>query len=93
MKVTLITHTPEPEKIVASAAKLYYSSSDIKTLMDGLTTEKVETFIKKLTDLGASESIRALHIYIWYRRHKQSAFASIGKTQNCVLLAEVSEIC
>ena len=52
MKVTLITHTPEPEKIVASAAKLCYSSSDIKTLMDGLTTEKVETFIKKLTDLG-----------------------------------------
>lgn len=52
MKVTLITHTPEPEKIIASAAKLCYSSSDIETLMDGLTTEKVETFIKKLTDLG-----------------------------------------
>ncbi len=52
MKVNLITHTPEPEKIVASAAKLCYSSSDIETLMNGLTSEKVETFIKKLTDLG-----------------------------------------
>ena len=52
MKVTLITHTPEPEKIIASAAKLCYSSSDIETLMDGLTPDKVETFIKKLTDLG-----------------------------------------
>ena len=52
MKVTLITHTPEPEKVIASAAKLCYSSSDIETLMDGLTTEKVEAFIKKLTDLG-----------------------------------------
>lgn len=52
MKVTLITHTPEPEKIIASAAKLCYSSSDIETLMNGLTLEKVETFIKKLTDLG-----------------------------------------
>ena len=52
MKVTLITHTPEPEKIIASAAKLCYSSSDIETLMDGLTSEKVEAFIKKLTDLG-----------------------------------------
>ena len=52
MVVTLITHTPEPEKVIASAAKLCYSSSDIKTLMNGLTTEKIEGFIKKLTDLG-----------------------------------------
>ena len=52
MKVTLITHTPEPEKLVASAAKLCYSPSDIGTLMNGLTNEKIETFIKKLTDLG-----------------------------------------
>lgn len=52
MKVNLITHTPEPEKIIASAAKLCYSSSDIESLMDGLTTEKIEIFIKKLTELG-----------------------------------------
>ena len=52
MKVTLITHTPEPEKVIASAAKLCYSSSDIETLMNGLTPEKIETFIKKLADLG-----------------------------------------
>jgi thymidylate synthase (FAD) len=52
LKVTLITHTPEPEKVIASAAKLCYSSSDIESLMNGLTTEKIETFIKKLTDLG-----------------------------------------
>ena len=52
MKVTLITHTPEPEKVIASAAKLCYSSSDIESLMNGLTEEKIEAFIKKLTDLG-----------------------------------------
>lgn len=52
MVVTLITHTPDPEKVVASAAKLCYSSSNIESLMDGLTTEKIESFIKKLTDLG-----------------------------------------
>jgi thymidylate synthase (FAD) len=52
LKVTLIAHTPEPEKVIASAAKLCYSSSDIESLMDGLTTEKVEVFIKELTDLG-----------------------------------------
>ena len=52
MIVKLITHTPEPEKVIAGAAKLCYSSSDIESLMNGLTTEKVEVFIKKLTDLG-----------------------------------------
>lgn len=52
MKVTLITHTPEPEKVIASAAKLCYSSSDIETLMNGLTPEKIEIFIKKLAGLG-----------------------------------------
>lgn len=52
MKVTLLTHTPEPEKIVSSAAKLCYSSSDIETLMDNLTDDKIKKFIKKLTDLG-----------------------------------------
>ena len=52
MKVTLIAHTPEPEKVIASAAKLCYSSSDIESLMNGLTTDKIESFIKRLTNLG-----------------------------------------
>ena len=52
MKVTLITYTPNPEKIIASAAKLCYSSSDIENLMNGLTDEKVESFIKKLKEIG-----------------------------------------
>ena len=52
MLVTLITHTPEPEKVIAGAAKLCYSKSGIRDLMDNLTADKVEAFIKKLTDLG-----------------------------------------
>lgn len=52
MKVTLITHTPDPEKVVASAAKLCYSSSDIEDIVNDLTDEKVEAFIQKLIDLG-----------------------------------------
>lgn len=49
MNVILLTHTPEPEKIVAAAAKLCYSQkADIQTLMDGLDTEAVSEFIKKL---------------------------------------------
>lgn len=52
MKVTLLTHTPDPEKVVATAAKLCYSASDVDSLMEGLTPEKTRSFIDMLADLG-----------------------------------------
>ena len=52
MNVTLIAHTPEPEKVVAAAAKLCYSSSDVQTLMENLTPEKVESFVQLLASYG-----------------------------------------
>ena len=52
MKVELIAHTPEPEKLAATAAKLCYSSSDIGTLRDGLTEEKIASFIDMLVSIG-----------------------------------------
>ncbi|MCM1507283.1 MAG: FAD-dependent thymidylate synthase [Ruminococcus flavefaciens] len=52
MKVTLISHTPEPEKLVATAGKLCYSDSDIGSLRDGLTEEKTKSFIEMLVSVG-----------------------------------------
>ena len=52
MKVELIAHTPDADKIIAAAAKLCYAKSDISTLMDKLTPEKVESFLDMLSDLG-----------------------------------------
>lgn len=52
MNVKLLTYTKDPEKTVAAAAKLCYSKSDIETLMDGLTDEKVANFLEKLSNLG-----------------------------------------
>lgn len=57
MKVTLITHTPDAEKIIAAAAKLCYSNADIDTLLDGLTPEKTEKFLYMLTALGHASPI------------------------------------
>ena len=34
VKVTLLTHTPNPEQVVAMAAKLCYSPSNIDDLME-----------------------------------------------------------
>lgn len=52
MKVTLLSHTPEPEKLIAAAARLCYTSKEIDELLEGLTEEKVDKFIDKLTSLG-----------------------------------------
>ncbi|MBQ5754417.1 MAG: FAD-dependent thymidylate synthase [Oscillospiraceae bacterium] len=52
LKVQLIAHTPEPEKVVASAAKLCYSGVSIDQLMAGLTPEKSREFVKMLATMG-----------------------------------------
>lgn len=52
MNVTLLAHTPNPEKIAASAAKLCYSSSGIDSIMEGLTEEKTADFIDMLVSVG-----------------------------------------
>ena len=57
MKVILISHTPEPEKVIATAAKLCYSSSDITSLRDGLTDDKVRDFIDMLVSIGHESTV------------------------------------
>lgn len=57
MKVTLITHTALPEKIVAASAKLCYSPSTIDTVMDGLDDEKTASFVDMLSEIGHESPI------------------------------------
>ena len=52
MKVTLIAHTPEPEKVVAAAAKLCYSNAHLDDLLVGLTPEKSRDFVRMLARMG-----------------------------------------
>ena len=52
MKIILLSHTPNPEKIIAASAKLCYSPSDVDGLLQNLTPESIETFINKLISLG-----------------------------------------
>lgn len=56
-KVTLLAYTPDPERTVAFAAKLCYSSSGIEDLRDGLTEEKISSFVKMLADMGHESPI------------------------------------
>ncbi len=57
LQVTLLSHTPEPEKVVAAAAKLCYSASDVQSLMDNLTPDAVEHFVHTLASFGHESPI------------------------------------
>lgn len=57
LKVKLISHTENPEKIIASAAKLCYSSAGVDTILDGLTEEKTTEFINMLMSLSHESPI------------------------------------
>lgn len=56
-KVTLLAHTPNPEAIVAAAAKLCYSPSTIDTIKEGLTPEKTAAFVEMLSEIGHESPI------------------------------------
>lgn len=52
VKVILLEHTPEPERLVAAAARLCYSPKGAAELLEDFTPEKVEGFVRKLVSLG-----------------------------------------
>jgi len=52
VKVELLAYTPQPEQIVASAARLCYSADGVTELMESMDEERVDNFIKKLADMG-----------------------------------------
>lgn len=52
MKVQLITYTPDPERVVATAAHLCYSKKSINEILDDMNSDKAEKLIKKIVDMG-----------------------------------------
>jgi len=52
MNIELLTHTPEPEKVVSLAARLCYSPSSISDLQQRMDTTDIEAFLDKIMSLG-----------------------------------------
>ena len=74
MKVYLLAHTDIPEKVVASAAKLCYSDSTAGELMEGLTEEKTERFVRTLSEVGHESPVE----------HASFTFAIEGVSRACL---------
>ncbi|KUO64436.1 MAG: thymidylate synthase ThyX [Gracilibacter sp. BRH_c7a] len=52
MRVALVQYTPDPEKVVAAAARLCYSAHAVPELMDNITPEKAAELVIKLMKMG-----------------------------------------
>ncbi len=52
LKVVLLKHTPDPEAVVAMAAKLCYSSANIDELKKNIEAKDQKRFIEKLVKMG-----------------------------------------
>ncbi len=57
LKVQLLRYTPEGEKLIASAAKLCYSSIGIGEIEDNLETKDIDSFLNMLMGLGHESPI------------------------------------
>ena len=51
MYVALLTHTPEPEMVVAAAARLCYSDASINALLEKSRSDRL-VFLEKIVSLG-----------------------------------------
>ena len=57
LKVKLIEHTPNPEKVVSAAAKLCYSNADVDNIMQNLNEDNVDKFLNMLMSFGHQSPI------------------------------------
>ena len=73
MKVKVIAHTPEPEKVISMAAKLCYSSVGVDEIEQNLTDESVEKFLNMLINLGHESPLE----------HVTFTFAVEGISRSC----------
>ncbi|MEC9488435.1 MAG: FAD-dependent thymidylate synthase [Halanaerobium sp.] len=51
-RVDLIRHTPEPDSLVAAAARLCYSPVGVAELQEKMSAGKIKRFVKKLIEMG-----------------------------------------
>lgn len=78
MKVKLLSYTPNPERLIAAAAKNCYSSVGVDDILDGLNDETVQSFIHMLSEIGHESPIE----------HVSFSFAVEGVSRS--LLAQIT---
>ena len=51
MKIKLISHTPDPQRMVAMSARLCYSPVGAEDLAENMSTAQVESLLNKIVEM------------------------------------------
>lgn len=73
IKVKLLSHTPEPEKVISMAAKLCYSQVGVEGIEKNLTDENIDKFLNMLVNMGHESPLE----------HASFTFAVEGISRSC----------
>lgn len=57
LKVKLLTYTPEPDRLVAAAARLCYSPVGIEEILEKMDTEKIQKLLNRINESGHESPI------------------------------------
>lgn len=79
LHVELLQYTGNPERVVSAAAKLCYSSSGVADILNGLDAEKVQSFLKKLMDMGHESPIEHVSFTFGIEGVSRSLLAQITR--------------
>ena len=93
MNVQLLTYTPEPEKLITTAAKLCYSKTDACGIYEKLTEENVDKFIKMLADLGHESPLEHASFTFAIDGVSRSLLAQSHSSPHCFVQCTEPEVC
>lgn len=79
LNVELLEHTPNPEALVATGAKLCYSGADMQELKQGIAANDQSNFIKKLLDIGHLSTIEHVSFTFGIEGVSRSLLAQITR--------------
>jgi thymidylate synthase (FAD) len=79
MNVTILAHTPNPERLVATAARLCYSADDVETIMDKMCDNDAEKQIKLLQSIGHESPIEHISFTFAVEGVSRSLLAQITR--------------
>ena len=79
MNVELLQYNPDAQKIVAAAAKLCYSSSEINGILNGLDSEKTAEFIARLMSMGHESPLEHINFTFGIEGVSRSLLAQLTR--------------
>ena len=78
-RVALISHTAQPERLVAAAARMCYSAAEAETILEGLSEEKAAGLLEMLGEIGHESPVEHASFTFAIRGVSRSLLAQITR--------------